>query len=151
MGHANRISCARCGQQMEATAPACPMCGAAHELASLPSEVPPALAILVALLLLGGVLALIGLLWRAPSPHHETPAPPPVVASAAPTPSAEPPPAAPSPRATPKPQPTATPGLPSGPLPGHAPQKLGMPPAPLPTFSPTSTWHSDGPKFPEYR
>ena len=154
MAHAHKVPCSRCGQQLEDTASTCPHCGAARSLASGPSEVPPALAIVVALSLLAGVAALILLLARAPGSHHESPPAPIATASAeaAPKLSAPPSPAA-TPRAEHSPSPAATPAkvLPSSPEPGKPPQKLGVPPAPEPHYGASPAPHGDGPQFPGYR
>ena len=144
--HPTKITCARCGQSMDATRSTCPHCGGPHQLSQGPAEVPPALAILVALGLLTGVLLLILLVTKASGPHHPEAGPPtersparvqsptpvaaPVAASATPAAPAPPTPATPAPPARP-----AKP-LPSAPAPGERPQKLGMPPDVAPPVGP---------------
>lgn len=131
MAHAPTKSvCGRCGQTVEGTRATCPHCGGPQQQQQH-SEVPPALAIFVALGLLTGVLVLILLVMRASTPHTvEQPAPV-ERASATPSPS----PVAmmikkPSAEPLPLPHPRPPKALPSGPEPGQRPQKLGLPPEP---------------------
>ena len=149
MAHAESIHCARCSQPMSATAGICPHCGAPHELASLPADVPPALAIVVVLGLLTGILLLILLVTKGAGPHREAPTPPPHVVEehATPTPAPSP---SPTPSATPHaealPLPHTHPPkqLPTAPAPGERPVRLGLPPdATIPTGAspPTTATH----------
>lgn len=150
MAHPTVITCSRCSQKMDATLSSCPHCRAPHQLTAGPAEVPPALAILVVLGLLTGVLTLIGLVMRV-SPHHAEAQTAPVAAAtpSASTPPPPPTPAPPRPSATPRPSPVAPPPpkLPEAPAPGAPPQKLGLPPpAPLPVSA--SSDPSPAPRYP---
>lgn len=152
MGAHAKVPCVRCAQEMDVTCAACPTCGAPHELVSGPSQVPPALAIAVALALLLGIASLIVLLNRAAAPHGtprvettESPAAPPTPSAAAsPSPAPVATPSAAAPRAATSPAPK----LPAGPAPGQAPQAIGMPPAPIPSLG--GPREGSGPRYPDF-
>jgi hypothetical protein len=153
ISHATK-TCARCGSQLAAGATTCVQCGAEQAPAAGPVEVPPALAITVALGLLLGVLSLILLLTRSPArPHAERMPPQPHVEE-----SHSPPPLTlhVRPSATslrPVTRVSAPAALPGGPAPGKEPQSLGMPPAPVPQIGPGTpsaggSGVSTGPRYP---